>query len=194
MHWKDLFLVPNLLTIGRILLIFPSLFLLHHKSHILAIIFLTIVFLTDFFDGFLARKLNQTSQLGAILDPIADKIVVLVLFTYYFFSDSVPLWYYLLILTRDLAQLSVVPILIFWKKIAFQVKPKMIPKWGTALNFAILGIIVLQSMFGTQELFDVQDNLFLSLLIISGIIEVYILLTFLPRFYQIYRGQHDTFE
>jgi cardiolipin synthase len=161
----------------------------------LATILITIVFITDFFDGYLARKLNQTSFLGAILDPVADKFVVLSFYTYLFWGeDKVPVIYYSLILTRDIAQLSSIPVLLFWKKIRFQVKPKLIPKWGTALNFIILAIIALQYFWQNISTFVVYIWGLNLILIISGMIEIYILVTFVPRFYEIYTGKHDTFE
>jgi CDP-diacylglycerol--glycerol-3-phosphate 3-phosphatidyltransferase len=194
MKWKDLLLIPNLLTLGRIFLVFPSLYFLHEKNIFISILFLFAVFLTDFLDGFLARRWNQISQLGSILDPVADKLVVLILFSYFFSIELVPIWYFVLILVRDFSQLSAVPILLFWKKITFQVKPKLIPKWGTALNFIILSLIIAQDLLDWNKINLFRDQFLLPLYIISGAIEVYILLTFLPRFYQIYNGKHDTFE
>ena len=195
MSWKDFYLIPNIITLSRILILFPAIYFLNQESYWVAGILLIFLFATDFLDGFLARRLNLRSQLGSILDPIADKIVVLALFIYYFSTGAVPLWYFILILTRDIAQLSAVPILLFWKKIAFRVKPKLIPKWGTALNFIILGLIFLISL----EIPIIQSSLNLTFIlspiyIISGLIEIYILFTFIPRFVQIYRGKEDCFE
>jgi phosphatidylglycerophosphate synthase len=153
------------------------------------------VFISDFFDGFLARKLNQTSFIGAILDPICDKLVVLALFSYFFLQEMVPAYYYILILTRDIAQLLSVPILLFWKKIAFKVKPKLIPKWGTALNFIILAFLALPLLpFWTQLAFPFFNTLLTLLILVSSFVEVSILVTYIPRFIQIYKGTHDTFE
>ena len=49
------------------------------SSHLLAAILFSIASLTDWLDGFLARKLNQTSELGAFLDPVADKLLVAII-------------------------------------------------------------------------------------------------------------------
>ena len=65
---KQLLLVPNLLTLSRIFLIIPSIYFLEKSLFTLAAFCVLILLLTDFFDGYFARKLNQTSQIGAILD------------------------------------------------------------------------------------------------------------------------------
>ena len=192
-------------------LVFPSLYFFHTERYALFLPVISFVFLTDFFDGFLARALNQKSFLGAILDPVADKVVVLVLFSYFYTIDVVPVYYFALAFTRDVSQLLSIPILLFWKKILFQVKPKQIPKWGTAIKFVLLlllSFLVLESQGNLENsvfvklngvknypwihyaLIDATQFLFA----VSALIEVYILVTFLPRFYQIYHGTHDTFE
>lgn len=194
---KTLFLIPNLITLSRLILIFPTLFLLTYHSWYLAFASIIVLFLTDFLDGLLARKLGQTSALGAILDPIIDKIVVLSFFTYFYFMTEVPIWYLLLVFVRDVSQLSVVPVLLLWKKIPFQVKPKLLPKWGTALNFILLGFYFLKyksSLPAFESIFPILPFVELPLLIVSAWIEIYILFTFFPRYLQIFKGKHDTFE
>ena len=74
--------IINFLTISRILIAaIIFLILMSSSGYFLALIFFLIASLTDYFDGYLARKYNAVSQLGEILDPIADKIlIVFVLF------------------------------------------------------------------------------------------------------------------
>ncbi|HMV45371.1 MAG TPA: CDP-alcohol phosphatidyltransferase family protein [Leptospiraceae bacterium] len=199
---KEIFLLPNLLTLSRILLILPSIYFIEKVDLILSVVFIGFLLITDFLDGFLARKLNQTSSLGAVLDPIADKLVVIAFFLHLLFRNSVLEFYVYLVLTRDLLQLSVIPVLSWWKKIPFKVKPKLIPKIGTALNFILIGLYEFQFIFSKlPELLQVYidkiemiNYVILGLLLISIPIEVYILITFIPRFIQIYKGTHDTFE
>lgn len=167
---------------------------------------LTWIFLSDFFDGYLARKLDQKSLIGAVLDPVADKLVALSLFGYFYWEGKVPGWYFSLILIRDIAQLMSVPILMIWKKITFRVEPKQIPKWGTALNFLILTLIAIPYLIpeflhlsteniSWEFLLSLSDHaFFFFLLVISGSIEVYILVTYIPRFLEIYQGKSDVFE
>ena len=71
----------NLLTFSRILIAVLIFVLLSLKNYyFLAFILFIIAGLSDYFDGFLARKYDASSQIGEILDPIADKILVFFLF------------------------------------------------------------------------------------------------------------------
>lgn len=194
MKFSDLFLLPNVLTILRILFIVPSIYFLDKKLFTETFVCMAFMLFTDLFDGRLARKLNQVSLLGSILDPIADKLVVISLFLYLFYIEKVPVFYFFLVIIRDVSQLSVIPVLLFWKKIIFKVKPKFIPKLGTALNFIILAQISLSIFYEEFTKNDVFMWTLYVLLGISSLIEVYILVTFFPRYYQIYHGEHDTFE
>ena len=72
--------IPNLLTFLRILIIPLLVFVYYYPPNVigmrLAALLFAIAAITDWLDGYLARKLNQTSKLGAFLDPIADKLIV----------------------------------------------------------------------------------------------------------------------
>ncbi|MDX1957200.1 MAG: CDP-alcohol phosphatidyltransferase family protein [Leptospiraceae bacterium] len=190
---KDIFLLPNIITCSRILLIIPSLYYLAEREIVIASILITTMFLTDFFDGFVARKWEMKSTLGAILDPVADKIVVISFFSFLFYQEKVYLLYFLLLLIRQVSQLISVPVLL-WKKISFQVKPKFLPKLGTALNFILLGFLSIEFIYLNVRHLSFFENGAIFLMFCSGALELYILATFLPRFYQIYHGTHDTFE
>ena len=73
--------LPNILSLIRIISVPLILWLLIQDLLIISAIIITAVGLTDFFDGYLARKYNSVSELGEVLDPIADKIlIVFVLF------------------------------------------------------------------------------------------------------------------
>ena len=73
--------LPNILTLLRMALIpcFVVVFYLpSRRAHLLAAALFALAALTDWLDGYLARRLNQTSKLGAFLDPVADKLMVVV--------------------------------------------------------------------------------------------------------------------
>jgi CDP-diacylglycerol---glycerol-3-phosphate 3-phosphatidyltransferase len=75
----QIYTIPNIITITRIVLI-PVLVIIFYMSHqwsnILAALLFAVAGATDWVDGYLARKLNQSTKLGAFLDPVADKLLV----------------------------------------------------------------------------------------------------------------------
>ena len=99
--------LPNLLTLLRLLLIPPILLALLYRSFKVAFALYALAATTDWVDGYLARRIRQTSRLGLILDPIADKLlsfVSLVALTVpsLGYSNPLPLWFTVLILFRDI--------------------------------------------------------------------------------------------
>lgn len=71
--------LPNVLTISRIVLLAPLLIMIYlpnDQLNLISVILFILIALTDFFDGFFARRQNITSEFGKMLDPIADKLLV----------------------------------------------------------------------------------------------------------------------
>ncbi len=95
-------MVPNILTSVRIILSpFIIVALIHGKTYIFLIL-LAIAALSDFFDGLLARMLNQKTVVGQLLDPLADKILIDSLYIALYLSDLLPVWLCLIVIGRDL--------------------------------------------------------------------------------------------
>lgn len=97
--------IPNQLTILRIILtpIFAWFFLSNDlRLHQLSLIVFVIAALTDWYDGWLARKFNYMSNLGKFLDPLADKILTSTGFIVFIFVGVLELWMVIIIVVRDL--------------------------------------------------------------------------------------------
>ena len=78
-------LIPNFLSLLRILLVFPIIYLLQVEWYVLAASLFFVSSFTDYFDGYLARKYAIESELGAFLDLIADKILVIAILVWLVF-------------------------------------------------------------------------------------------------------------
>jgi len=96
--------IPNVLTLSRIVLTIPIVAFLYFEPErwaLLSFAIFIIAALTDYFDGKLARKLNQITTFGKFLDQISDKIMVTSLFLVFMFIGRVNFWLVFLILFRD---------------------------------------------------------------------------------------------
>jgi cardiolipin synthase (CMP-forming) len=100
--------VPNAISLVRILLIpvFVGL-LLHHGTEAAGLILLGGVVATDWVDGYIARHTGQVSNLGKLLDPVADRLAIGAALVTLVIRHAVPLWAALLVLVRDGAILAV---------------------------------------------------------------------------------------
>ncbi len=97
--------IPNQLTITRIILtpIFAIFFLVDNLTlNQLSLLIFLIAALTDWYDGWLARKYNYISNLGRFLDPLADKILTSTAFFCFVFIGLLNFWMVLIIVVRDL--------------------------------------------------------------------------------------------
>lgn len=93
--------LPNAITLARLLLIIPLAIALEGKHNLVALALFAIASGTDWVDGYLARKLNQTSALGALLDPLVDKILVTAALAGLAFQGLVPAWTVTVVLSRE---------------------------------------------------------------------------------------------
>lgn len=99
---RRLLTVPNLLSAARIVLIpvFVTL-LLDSDTRVPGFILLSILASTDWVDGAIARRTGQVTELGKVLDPVADRLALAAALITFVVVDAIPLWAALLVLVRD---------------------------------------------------------------------------------------------
>jgi len=96
--------LPNILTLSRIVLALVLIFLLEASSsigNILALFVFALASLTDFYDGYFAKKMGLVSDFGKIMDPIADKILLLSIFWVFAHIGMIAWWMFLVIALRE---------------------------------------------------------------------------------------------
>ena len=104
--------MPNLLSMVRLAGVPVFLWLvLGPEADGWALVLLMVSGVTDFLDGYLARKLNQTSPLGQILDPVADRLYILAVVIGLGLRDIIPWWVAIILPLRDLLLWGLVPFL-----------------------------------------------------------------------------------
>ena len=99
----DWLTVPNLITIVRLLLVVPiGILLLEDRAPVWTTILVAIFCMSDWVDGFVARKLGQTSRVGELFDPLADRIGVVAIAVLLVISGYLPLWIAIVLIGTDL--------------------------------------------------------------------------------------------
>ena len=95
--------IPNLLTIVRIALVYPILNNIYLGNFEISIIYFVIASATDGLDGFLARKMNWQTQLGTLIDPVADKILLSGSIFILWLNQYIPFYIFVIFFSRDVA-------------------------------------------------------------------------------------------
>ncbi len=93
---------PNIICIIRILLIPVFMFFTMNNNNIFATVIFIIASITDWLDGYIARKYNLVTDLGKFLDPIADKLLVLSALIIFVSQGIVPVWIVYVMIAREL--------------------------------------------------------------------------------------------
>lgn len=141
------FNLPNQISLLRIVLspVFYFYFLLPDQfSAIVAVSVFTIASISDWLDGYLARKLGLISRVGKFLDPLADKVLTSIAFWAFYVLEIMPLWMVLIIIIRDIA-------LTFYR-VYEEFKGKSIPanlfaKWKTAVQLITIYLVIIAVLF-----------------------------------------------
>ena len=150
--------VPNFLTLLRILLVPLIVIFLMDGAYLKALIIFFVSGITDALDGFLARLLHQKTVLGAYLDPIADKALLVTCFLTLAIEGIIPGWLTVIVISRDVIILAGT-FMLFMMSIPFEIKPILVSKATTALQIiTVLLVLCLKSLPGS---FDFSWLLFL---------------------------------
>jgi cardiolipin synthase (CMP-forming) len=125
--------IPNAISLAR-LLVLPLIYLdLVDGRLTRAFVLLVIFALTDWLDGYLARRLNQVSRFGTLLDPISDRALFLVVGIGFVIGDLLPLWALLVLLLRDLAVIVVGGVLLLRG-----LQPPAVTRIGKTATFGLM--------------------------------------------------------
>ncbi|MCK9229394.1 MAG: CDP-alcohol phosphatidyltransferase family protein [Syntrophales bacterium] len=138
--------IPNTLTLFRIILVPVVIILLIQGFFAAALVVFALAGITDGLDGFLARHLDQRTELGSYLDPLADKALLISSFVVLALLGVLPGWLTVIVISRDCIIFFGIVIL-FLMAVPFDMKPTLVSKVTTFLQIAtVLAALVLLSM------------------------------------------------
>lgn len=134
--------IPNIISIFRIFLVIPVILYIWEDSWQIAFLLMLLAGISDGLDGYIARTFHWESELGATLDPIADKILLVCIFIVLGIKGIVPQWLVVLIVSRDAI---IVTGLMLYKLVTNELKINTL--FISKINTALLIILVLLHMF-----------------------------------------------
>jgi cardiolipin synthase len=134
--------LPNLLTLIRILLIPVFVILIIDQSFFWALIIFALAGITDGIDGLIARITRQRTELGAYLDPIADKLLLSAGFVTLAIIEMLPSWLAVTVIARDVIILLGILVMVL-THIPLKIEPSMIGKITTSLQISTILLVLL---------------------------------------------------
>jgi cardiolipin synthase len=144
--------IPNTLTVLRIVLVPVIVILLIQGQFTKALVCFIIAGVTDGLDGMLARVLNQTTVVGAYLDPLADKVLVISMYATLAVIGIIPGWLAVIVISRDFIILGGILVLTLMS-VNMEIKPSYVSKINTMLQLATIFVALLLKVGGAEKHF-----------------------------------------
>lgn len=133
--------IPNLISIFRLLIVPLIVWLLSIQEFSIAFWLFLAAGISDGVDGFIAKKFNQTSDLGAHLDPIADKVMLVAVILTLGIQGLLPIWLVILAISRDILIVGAV-ILTWIINEPIPMKPLLVSKANTVAQIALVCVVM----------------------------------------------------
>jgi len=144
MRARDL---PNLISLLRILLVLPLVVLVLHRENGYALVLFGVAGVSDAVDGYLAKRFDWSSWIGGILDPIADKLLIVATFVALGVVGSLPLWLVFIVLLRDIVIVVGAAAYLFFID-RFSAEPTLISKANTVAQLSLVFAVLVDGAFG----------------------------------------------
>jgi len=154
--------IPNLITLARILLVPVVVWAIATGAMHVAFLLFLVAAISDGVDGFLAKRFDMKTDLGAYLDPLADKVMIVSIYVTLASTGTIPLWIVILVVSRDI--MIVGAIILSWlvgNPIA--IKPHMVSKVNTAAQIVYAALVLALYGYG----FDAEPLLTLVMVLVA---------------------------
>ena len=166
---KYFIFIPNLLSIIRIILVYPILYNIFLGNFIISIIYFVIASVTDALDGFLARKMDWQTQLGKILDPVADKLLLSGTIFILWLNEYIPFYIFIIFISRDIAILIGAAIKMTLIESATPL-PNFLGKFTTILQIVYIAFIYLKEIMNIKFSLTSLDVFIVFITVLSLIV------------------------
>lgn len=162
--------LPNAISLMRILLVAPVLILILNDSYAWALLLFWIAGFSDGIDGYLATRFNWQTRVGALLDPIADKLLVAGMFVTLTYTQHIPVWLTVIVIFRDVVIIGGAVIYNYLIR-PVEGEPTRLSKLNTVLQLLFLLFVLTRAAFGwpDQISLTVLGAATLVTVVISGI-------------------------
>ncbi len=149
--------LPNIITIARMLMVPLTVWLIIAGRHELAFFVFILAGVSDGVDGFIAKRFNMRTELGAWLDPLADKLLLISIYVTLGVMDKLPAWLAILVVSRDVLIMG--GVVLAW---LLDAPVRMKPLWTSKLNTTV------QIIFAGAFLFFLGNDWPVDRLVIYG--------------------------
>ncbi len=167
--------IPNLITVLRVAAAPVLILLLDSQAYEPALFVFLLAGVSDALDGFIAKRFNFESKFGALLDPVADKILLVSSFVMLTLLDHLPFWLLVIVAFRDILIIGGYFVLVMLGE-SVQMRPSVISKMNTLFQICLVGLVLAQ-LAGWVELRVLIDLLIVTVsvtTVFSGIHYVWV--------------------
>ena len=133
--------LPNLITLARILLVPVVVWAITSGEMLIAFVLFVVAGISDAVDGFLAKRFHMTTEIGAYLDPLADKVLLVSIYVALGITNNVPRWLVILVVSRDLMIVGAV-ILSWLVGKPLNIRPLAVSKLNTFAQIVFAGLVL----------------------------------------------------
>lgn len=139
--------IPNLITLGRIILVPVVVWAITSGEMRIAFLLFLAAGISDAIDGFLAKHFHMKSELGAYLDPLADKVLIVSIYVSLGIAGALPIWLVILVVSRDIMIIGA--FLLSWLvDRPIKVRPLPISKVNTVVQIFLATLVLAEQGFG----------------------------------------------
>jgi cardiolipin synthase len=141
--------LPNYITLFRVILIPFFINLMIYSYYREALLVFVAACATDALDGMIARLTGKKTELGAFLDPMADKLLILSAFVTLVLLGRLPVWLVIIVVSRD-AILTMGSLIIYFTTRTLRIQPSLIGKLTTVMQLIVVTLSLVLMSYGTE--------------------------------------------